>query len=190
MVGNNHLERLPDELLLHIFDTVGDAWSLTQCLAVSKRFGSLVPLTANVSTSCCWCQRPIGCDPVPIESRFPGEDPRLRAADVVFTSVRFGRRYHVFLPYPRPDHISSRSEDLKGFTEIRSIHVNLIHPDSRDPPAYMHKYCGVQLGGAAQLIKSCVIVDVDGCHGFHPLRGILFGYKNKRIQILSHYFVD
>ncbi|XP_048137087.1 F-box protein At4g18380-like [Rhodamnia argentea] len=46
---DDQLGRLPDDLLLHILDRVHDARSLARCLAVSKRFSSLVPLTTTVS---------------------------------------------------------------------------------------------------------------------------------------------
>ncbi|KAF8041211.1 hypothetical protein BT93_B3212 [Corymbia citriodora subsp. variegata] len=47
----DQFDRIPDDLLLHILDRVHDARSLARCLAVSKRFSSLVPLTPTVSLS-------------------------------------------------------------------------------------------------------------------------------------------
>ncbi|XVE59945.1 hypothetical protein DITRI_Ditri05aG0087200 [Diplodiscus trichospermus] len=47
----DYLDRLPDALLLFIFNKLQDAKSLTKCLLVSKRFSSLVPSTNTIFIS-------------------------------------------------------------------------------------------------------------------------------------------
>ncbi|XP_030458760.1 F-box protein At4g18380-like [Syzygium oleosum] len=49
--GEDQIGRIPDDLLLHILGRVHDARSLARCLAVSRRFSSLVPLVPTVSLS-------------------------------------------------------------------------------------------------------------------------------------------
>ncbi|XP_022715518.1 F-box protein At5g46170-like [Durio zibethinus] len=44
----DHFDRLPDSLLLLIFDNIGDVKALGRCCVVSRRFHSLVPQVENV----------------------------------------------------------------------------------------------------------------------------------------------
>ena len=44
----DHFDRLPDSLLLLIFNKIGDVKALGRCCAVSRRFQSLVPQVDNV----------------------------------------------------------------------------------------------------------------------------------------------
>ncbi|KAF7119546.1 hypothetical protein RHSIM_Rhsim13G0215200 [Rhododendron simsii] len=46
---NIHFHRLPDDVVVNIFDKVSDVQSLCRCLVVSKRFSSLVPLVQTLS---------------------------------------------------------------------------------------------------------------------------------------------
>lgn len=46
--GIDHVDRLPDSLLLVIFNMIGDVKALGRCCVVSRRFQSLVPLVDNV----------------------------------------------------------------------------------------------------------------------------------------------
>jgi len=46
--GLDHFDRLPDSLLLVIFNRIGDVKALGRCCVVSRRFQSLVPLVDNV----------------------------------------------------------------------------------------------------------------------------------------------
>ncbi|XP_058199180.1 F-box protein AUF2-like [Rhododendron vialii] len=47
--AENQFDRLPDDVVVNIFDKVSDAQSLCRCLVVSKRFSSLVPLVQTLS---------------------------------------------------------------------------------------------------------------------------------------------
>ncbi|KAG0481330.1 hypothetical protein HPP92_012188 [Vanilla planifolia] len=47
--GVDHFDRLPDPILLVIFNRIGDVKVLGRCCVVSRRFHSLVPLVDNVS---------------------------------------------------------------------------------------------------------------------------------------------
>ena len=44
----DHFDRLPDSLLLLIFNKIGDVKALGRCCVVSQRFQSLVPQIDNV----------------------------------------------------------------------------------------------------------------------------------------------
>lgn len=78
-------------------------------------------------------------------------------------SSRFSRLYQFSNPISkRYCYETTWHRDLKGFGETQSLWVNLIPPASRGRPSnYMPKYCKVELGGATQLIRSCIIVDAD-----------------------------
>ncbi|KAE9462178.1 hypothetical protein C3L33_05908, partial [Rhododendron williamsianum] len=47
--AENQFHRLPDDVVVNIFDKVSDVQSLCRCLVVSKRFSSLVPLVQTLS---------------------------------------------------------------------------------------------------------------------------------------------
>ena len=44
----DHFDRLPDSLLLLVFNKIGDVKALGRCCVVSRRFHSLVPQVENV----------------------------------------------------------------------------------------------------------------------------------------------
>ncbi|KAI9089378.1 hypothetical protein K1719_029657 [Acacia pycnantha] len=44
----DHFDRLPDSLLLLVFNRIGDVKALGRCCVVSRRFHSLVPQVENV----------------------------------------------------------------------------------------------------------------------------------------------
>lgn len=46
--NNDHMDRIPDSLLLPIFNKLDDIKSLGRCCAVCKRFNTLVPQVDNV----------------------------------------------------------------------------------------------------------------------------------------------
>lgn len=48
VVSTDHFDRLPDSLLLVIFNKIGDVKALGRCCLVSKRFQTLVPQVQNV----------------------------------------------------------------------------------------------------------------------------------------------
>ncbi|KAF7121177.1 hypothetical protein RHSIM_Rhsim13G0215300 [Rhododendron simsii] len=47
--AENQFQRLPDDVVLHIFDKLSDVQSLCRCFVVSKRFSALIPLVQTVS---------------------------------------------------------------------------------------------------------------------------------------------
>ncbi|XP_058198603.1 F-box protein AUF2-like [Rhododendron vialii] len=47
--AENQFHRLPDDVVVNIFDKVSDVQSLCRCLVVSKRFSSLIPLVQTLS---------------------------------------------------------------------------------------------------------------------------------------------
>ncbi|GMY10027.1 F-box protein At5g46170-like [Fagus crenata] len=47
-LGINHFDRLPDSLLLLVFNKIGDVKALGRCCVVSRRFHYLVPQVDNV----------------------------------------------------------------------------------------------------------------------------------------------
>ncbi|GAV75028.1 F-box-like domain-containing protein [Cephalotus follicularis] len=47
-LGIDHVDRLPDSLLLLVFNKIGDVKALGRCCVVSRRFHSLVPQVENV----------------------------------------------------------------------------------------------------------------------------------------------
>lgn len=196
----DHLERLPDELLLHIFDKVRDAKCLKRCLAVSKRFKSLVPLTATVSIS---IGRSLAQDLVvksnPLNPNGPEDDLLFKVADAVFTVIPLGIELPIYYPYNF--HIrgecfrnSTVKGQLKGFKKIQSLRINLInHPDGWDDRDKTLDICNckIELGGATQLIRSCIMVDVaDSYHSFPRSKGALFGNANKYRKFYPFIFLD
>lgn len=44
----DHFDRLPDEIILSIFNRIGDAMALRRCCAVSRRFRSIIPQVDDV----------------------------------------------------------------------------------------------------------------------------------------------
>ena len=48
MPVTDHFDRLPDSLVLVIFNKLGDIKALGRCFVVSKRFNSLVPQVEDV----------------------------------------------------------------------------------------------------------------------------------------------
>ncbi|XP_052183375.1 F-box protein AUF2-like [Diospyros lotus] len=47
----DHFSRLPDDVVIHLFNTLADAESLCKCSLVSKRCASLIPLIDTLSLS-------------------------------------------------------------------------------------------------------------------------------------------
>ncbi|KAK4799085.1 hypothetical protein SAY86_024450 [Trapa natans] len=188
----NYLERLPPHLLILILDKVREARILKQTLAVSKMFAPLLRWVMDVSISCYWQATILypafllPDNPPPLlgyNDNVDRHQPKHKMIKLVFTSKYFRTYYKAFLQdhsfsclsgsdnrhYYKVDCLAL-GRHLKGFENIRSLRVNLTHSGKdtywinkfRHPG--MPKYCKlVELGGATQLIKSCIVLYAD--HG-------------------------
>ncbi|KAK4779560.1 hypothetical protein SAY87_015666 [Trapa incisa] len=115
----DYFDRLPDELLLLVLNRVRDAKSLTRCLAVSKRFGLLVPRADEIFL------------PIPWRLAPPAPKPGLEFPfNFLDKAVSFLRR--IITSNPRSsgcceDDFSyyDPQEILKPFREIHSLGIEI-----------------------------------------------------------------
>lgn len=111
--GQDYLDHLPDALLLVIFNKVLDAKSLVRCLAVSKRFRALIPQIDTIRLTL---------------PRQRLASSSAKPAKLLKSLLRF---FHsVVSAKPRTDSrrkvlYHSPSEVLRGFAELKSLHLEL-----------------------------------------------------------------
>lgn len=154
MPATDHFDRLPDSLLLVIFNKLADIKALGRCCAVSKRFHSLAPLVDNVV--------------VKVDCVISGEDNGLnaRGRGIISHFVRFVVGTLV-KPLQALQHLlgpkktilaevshHSPGEVLKNFKEIQNLRIEL-------PGGELGIEDGVLLKWRAEFgstLESCVIL--------------------------------
>ncbi|XP_062110884.1 F-box protein At1g30200-like [Humulus lupulus] len=111
--GEDCFDRLPDDLLLVIFNKVLDARSLVRCLSISKRFNSLIPHVDAIFLS--------------LPRKTPPKKPLFKNLlnNYIPKSIRF--LHKIVAPNSKP---TTRkvlyyppNEALKGFKETKSLHL-------------------------------------------------------------------
>ncbi|ERN15924.1 hypothetical protein AMTRI_Chr07g25290 [Amborella trichopoda] len=150
----DHFERLPDSVLLLIFNKVQDIKSLGLCLSVSKRFFSLIPMVEDIliKVDCV-----ITDDEDPINSRTRGFLSHLLKM-VMGSFVKSLEAFHKLVT-PQKIRVSevthhSPVEVLKSFSSIRTLKIQL-------PNGELGFGDGVLLKWRAEFgtsLESCVIL--------------------------------
>lgn len=160
--------RLPDELVLVIFNKILDAKSLVRCLSVSKRFASFVPQIDSVSL-----RLPRHC--LPIRKGSSSSSQSLRPVKLLktllnkFVAKPFRLLHHLVAAKssrsnPRGNLLYySPSEVLKGFKEIKSLQLELpgYGGDVGFPNNETFLKWNAQFGSK---LKSCVIIGATSFH--------------------------
>ncbi|CAN1236317.1 F-box protein AUF1 [Linum grandiflorum] len=144
MEADDYFDRIPDSIVLTVFNSIADVKTLIRCRAVSQRFNSLVPETEWL------CLR---VDRV-IPSSSTAEDPFFNFFKSVVESIQT-----LFKMGP-PDEgfgqgFCSPAEILSGFDRIRRLEIELPSGDMR----IMEK--GVVVRWRAEFgktLRSCVII--------------------------------
>ncbi|KAK2641054.1 hypothetical protein Ddye_022817 [Dipteronia dyeriana] len=113
---SDHFDRLPDEVILLIFHSIGDAVSLLRCLCVCKRFSCLVPRVRSLHLS------------------LPRRKPISRPSSLFNCFTLFFSKFiskplkHLCRIKPSSftsSHSNSINRVLGNFREINSIHIKL-----------------------------------------------------------------
>lgn len=152
-------DRLPDSLILLIFNSVSDIKTLIRCRSVSKRFNSLVPQADSLLLR-------VDCV---ISPESDSDSVLLTFLKTIFKSL------HDLLLSPKPAHpIRSKSQSqnspaqiLSQFDRIRRLEVELPAGDLRLEKGAVVKW-KAEFG---RTLKSCVIV------GFRAIRVCGSGYS-------------
>ena len=154
--GEDHFDRVPDSLVLLIFNKVADARSLGRCSAVSRRFNALVPL---VDDACLRIDRVIPADAADAGA------PRPRAAlSHLLKSVLLA----VLKPFAHCDAKSaspqkhaqqqqqhhSPAQVLRNFSSIRSLRMELPVSDVGTDDGVVLRWKAV----FGSTLQSCVIL--------------------------------
>ncbi|KAK1326374.1 F-box protein [Acorus calamus] len=132
---DDHFDRLPDPVLLTVFNRVGDVKSLGRCSAVSRRFHSLASLTDDLL---------LRVDPVLVDPSSdhhssspspPADKPRGGGAGLFSLLLHLLRPlHHLLCKKPSPtaadsaaDAVNQHSprEVLKGFTDLRRLRIEV-----------------------------------------------------------------
>jgi hypothetical protein len=154
--GEDHFDRVPDSLVLLIFNKLADARSLGRCSAVSRRFSALVPL---VDDACLRIDRVIPADAADAGA------PRPRAAlSHLLKSVLLA----VLKPFAHCDAKSaspqkhaqqqqqhhSPAQVLRNFSSIRSLRMELPVSDVGTDDGVVLRWKAV----FGSTLQSCVIL--------------------------------
>ncbi|CAL4914148.1 unnamed protein product [Urochloa decumbens] len=161
--GEDHFDRIPDSLVLIIFNKLADARSLGRCSAVSRRFNALVPL---VDDACLRIDRVIPADAA-CDGLAPG-GPRPRA---VLSHLLKAMLQAVLKPFAHCDAKSggahggkhahaqqlqhhSPAQVLKNFSSIRNLRMELPVSDVGTDDGVVLKWKAV----FGTTLQSCVIL--------------------------------
>ncbi|XP_074555834.1 F-box protein At4g18380-like [Curcuma longa] len=126
-LNQDHFDQLPDSLLLLIFNKLADVHSLGRCLAVSKRFNSLVPLVHDLFVKIDRLVPVDGdCDVASLSS------PNIFAHLLKLILLTILRPFHHLLSTnggnkplsPQASH-HSPSQILKNFTQVQNLRIEL-----------------------------------------------------------------
>eukprot|EP00252_Welwitschia_mirabilis_P015814 TRINITY_DN3513_c0_g2_i1.p1 TRINITY_DN3513_c0_g2~~TRINITY_DN3513_c0_g2_i1.p1 ORF type:complete len:357 (-),score=34.32 TRINITY_DN3513_c0_g2_i1:303-1373(-) len=153
-VEEGHLDRLPDSLLLLIFNKLDDIKALGRCCAVSKRFSSLVPQVENVTVN-------VDCVISGEDSGIAGKGKGIWSQLIRVLLGSIAKPFQVLQNLIGPkksgfEEISHHSpgEVLKNFREIKNLRIEL-------PGGELGVENGVLLKWKAEFgatLESCVIL--------------------------------
>ena len=164
--GEDHFDRVPDSLVLIIFNKLADARSLGRCSAVSRRFNALVPL---VDDACLRIDRVIpadGADGAGADALGLAGAPRPRA---VLSHLLKAMLQAVLKPFAHCDAKSgagahggkhaqlqhhSPAQVLKNFSSIRNLRMELPVSDVGTDDGVVLKWKAV----FGSTLQSCVIL--------------------------------
>ncbi|KAF8683948.1 hypothetical protein HU200_044897 [Digitaria exilis] len=158
--GEDHFDRVPDSLVLIIFNKLADARSLGRCSAVSRRFNALVPL---VDDACLRIDRVIPADDGGDALGLAGA-PRPRA---VLSHLLKSMLLAVLKPFAHcdaksgggggkhaPQQHHSPAQVLKNFSSIRNLRMELPVSDVGTDDGVILKWKAV----FGTTLQSCVIL--------------------------------
>ncbi|PQM42819.1 F-box protein [Prunus yedoensis var. nudiflora] len=142
-------DRLPDSLVLQIFDSVSDVKTLIRCRAVSKRFNSLVPQTDSLLLT---VDRVISSDS---DSDSANDD----VSHLLVTFLKSILKSIHDLVSPRPDPTRARSQNspaqiLRSFHNVRNLSIELPSGDLRLEKGTVLKW----RADFGKTLRSCVIL--------------------------------
>lgn len=161
--GEDHFDRVPDSLVLLIFNKLADARSLGRCSAVSRRFNALVPL---VDDACLRIDRVIPADAADGDALGLAGGPRPRA---VLSHLLKAMLQAVLKPFAHCDAKSasahkhghqqqlqhhSPAQVLKNFSSIRNLRMELPVSDVGTDDGVVLKWKAV----FGSTLQSCVIL--------------------------------
>lgn len=159
--GEDHFDRVPDSLVLLIFNKLADARSLGRCSAVSRRFNALVPL---VDDACLRIDRVITDGAADAEDGLVLAGPRPRAVLSHFLKAML---LAVLKPFGHCDagvrsahaggkHAQHHSpaQVLKNFSSIRNLRMELPVSDVGTDDGVLLKWKAV----FGSTLQSCVIL--------------------------------
>lgn len=160
--GEDHFDRVPDSLVLLIFNKLADARSLGRCSAVSRRFNALVPL---VDDACLRIDRVIPADAADGGDALGGPRPR-----AVLSHLLKAMLQAVLKPFAHCDAKSSATaahkhgqqqqqhhspaQVLKNFSSIRNLRMELPVSDVGTDDGVVLKWKAV----FGSTLQSCVIL--------------------------------
>ncbi|XP_041017090.1 F-box protein At1g22220 [Juglans microcarpa x Juglans regia] len=108
-------DRIPDALVLFIFNSVSDIKTLIRCRAVSKRFNSLVPHTESLLLK--------------VDRVVSSESGNTDAALLTFLRSILKSLHNLLLPKPHPIQtrslLNSPAQILRGFEKIKNLEIEL-----------------------------------------------------------------
>ncbi|KAI5355533.1 Hypothetical predicted protein [Prunus dulcis] len=142
-------DRLPDSLILQIFDSVSDVKTLIRCRAVSKRFNSLVPQTDSLLLT---VDRVISSDS---DSDSANDD----VSHLLVTFLKSILKSIHDLVSARPDPTRARSQNspaqiLRSFHNVRNLSIELPSGDLRLEKGTVLKW----RADFGKTLRSCVIL--------------------------------
>ncbi|KAL6176965.1 hypothetical protein ACLB2K_053597 [Fragaria x ananassa] len=145
-------DRLPDAVILQIFDLVSDTKTLIRCLAVSKRFNSLVPHTDSLVLT---VDRVISSDS---DSDSDGDD----VSNLLSSALRFIlNSLHSLVSPSKPDPTRTRArvpnspaQILRCFHRVRRLAIDLPSGDLRLEKGTVLKW-RAEFG---KTLRTCVIL--------------------------------
>ncbi|EER94941.1 hypothetical protein BDA96_01G414000 [Sorghum bicolor] len=164
--GEDHFDRVPDSLVLLIFNKLADARSLGRCSAVSRRFNALVPL---VDDACLRIDRVIPADAADGGDALGGlaGGPRPRAVlshllkamlqavlkPFAHCDAKSAAHKHALLQQGQQQH-HSPAQVLKNFSSIRNLRMELPVSDVGTDDGVVLKWKAV----FGSTLQSCVIL--------------------------------
>ncbi|KAF7120891.1 hypothetical protein RHSIM_Rhsim13G0214700 [Rhododendron simsii] len=127
--AENQFQRLPDDVVLNIFNKLSDIQCLCRCFVVAKRFSSLIPLVQTVSIKSKTWSSKYDCKTVPRKSEYHhgGTLPLGNLSEYLITNLVFRplRELYNRSLFPTSHRDVSGVIFLSKLTHVRALNVEL-----------------------------------------------------------------